>query len=255
MITYKTKEEIVKLEAGGKKLATIVRQAAKMVLPGIKTIDIDSAVREMIQREGGMPAFLNYTPLGADRPYPAAICISVNSEVVHGIPSEYVLKEGDIVGLDCGLVYEGMYTDHAVTVPVGVVREEVAELLAVTKKALAVGIAAAGHTGHVGDISAAIEQVLTAGGYGIVREFAGHGVGHKVHEEPFVPNYGKAGSGPKLSPGMVLALEPMATLGNPEVETDETDGYTVRTVDSSLAAHFEHTIAITENGVIVITKE
>ncbi|MDP3989073.1 MAG: type I methionyl aminopeptidase [bacterium] len=253
MITYKTMEEIALLREGGKRLATIVRKAGQMAKPGITTQEIDNAVSGWIAEYGDEPAFLNYQPAGADVPFPASICISINEEVVHGIPSDRVLKEGDIVGLDCGLIHKGLITDHAITVMVGEVKQEVKQLIFDTQESLSAGIAAAAPDGRVGDISAAIEAVLHKGGYGIVRELAGHGVGHKVHEEPFVPNYGKAGSGPVLKPGLVLALEPMATLGRADIETDEDDGYTIRTVDRSMAAHFEHTIAITKNGPEILT--
>ena len=253
MITYKTKEEIELLKEGGRRLASVVARAGALVKPGITTNEIDHAVKEMIDELGDKPAFLGYTPDGADRPYPGSICISVNDEVVHGIASDYVLKEGDIVGLDCGLVHEGLITDHAITFAVGDIDPKVKQLMDDTKAALEAGIAAAAPGGHVGDISAAIEEKIK--GYGIVRELAGHGVGHKVHEPPFVPNYGTKGTGPELKPGLVLALEPMATLGGEEVEFSEEDGYTVRTKDGSISAHFEHTIAITEDGVEVITKQ
>lgn len=255
-ITYKTKEDLEALREGGKRLARIVRLASEKAQPGVSTGEIDAYVKELIaEHPEDKAAFLGYTPRGADRPYPGAICISVNDEVVHGIGGDYVLKDGDIVGLDCGLVHKGLITDHAVTVAVGSVHSSVAQMIADTKRALEVGIGAISLGGHIGDISAAIEAVLKEGGYGIVRDLAGHGVGYQVHEPPFVPNYGEAGTGPEIKPGMVLALEPMATLGGDDVEFDEKDGYTVRTADGSLSAHFEHSIAISEDGVEILTKE
>ncbi|MDP3988661.1 MAG: type I methionyl aminopeptidase [bacterium] len=253
MITYKTNEEIEILREGGRRLACVVEAASQMVAPGITTKEIDARVKQLIEDGGDTAAFLGYTPDGANRPFPGAICISVNDEVVHGVPGGYALQGGDIVGLDCGLLHKGLYTDHAVTVPVGRVEDTLLELISVTKEALAVGIAHATPGCYIGDISHAIQEVLEAHRYGIVRELAGHGVGYKVHEEPYVPNYGKKGTGPLLKTGMVLALEPMATLGRADIETDEDDGYTIRTVDRSMAAHFEHTIAITKNGPEILT--
>jgi methionyl aminopeptidase len=206
----------------------------------------------LIHEGGDTAPFKGYTPWGAEYPFPAAVCISVNDEIVHGIPNERVLHEGDIVGLDCGLTHNGLITDSAITVPVGEVSQEVAVLIEKTKEALKLGIKAARGGNRIGDISAAIESVAIKMKYGNIRELGGHGVGHEVHEEPYVPNWGKKGTGPILKPGMVLALEPMFTLGSGEVVMMP-DGYTVVTEDGSWSAHFEHTILITEGDAEILT--
>lgn len=254
MIILKTSQEIEKLRIGGKRLADIVKQVAAMVHPGVTPIELNKYAEVLIAEKGDQASFLNYKPHGVKRAYPASICISVNDEVVHGIPTEssYVLKEGDIVSVDIGLIHEGMFTDHAITVPVGAVSEDARYLITQTHAALEAGIAAIRPGSHVGDIGAAIAARVPKK-LGIVTELSGHGVGHAVHEDPFVPNKARAGEGPLLKPGMVIAIEPMLTLGSPEVVLAK-DGYTYRTKDHSLAAHFEHTVLITETGAEVLTK-
>lgn len=254
MIELKTKEEIQILRKGGKRHAEIMRELITLIRPGLMTSDIDAAAVRLIKEGGDEASILHYQPYGADRPYPASTCISVNDEVVHGIPTEnpQVLKEGDVVSIDFGLTHAGMVTDMAVTVPVGKVSEEVEELLATTKKALMAGIKAAKGGKRVGDISAAIELVGVAKGYGIVEELAGHGVGYAVHEEPFVPNYGEPGKGEVIKPGTVLAIEPMFNLGSRKITLDD-DGYTYRTADGKASAHFEHTVLITKGDAEILT--
>ncbi len=254
MIKLKTKEDIAILREGGRRHGAILRELAKMVAPGVKAIDLENRTRELIAEGGDTAAFLNYTPSGADRPFPAALCLSINDEVVHGIPNEEtkILKEGDIVTLDLGLVHKGLITDAAVTVPVGNISPERARLLEVTKDALKAGIRAAKGGKKVGDISSAIEIIGLAGKFGIVEELAGHGVGYDVHEDPFVPNYGDAGKGPVLKPGMVIAIEPIFNLGDRHVDLD-LDGYTYKTVDGSPSAHFEHTVLITKGDAEILT--
>lgn len=254
-IKIKTPADIEILREGGKRHAFILGEIAKAVAPGVTTLSLDELAARLIAEGGDKPAFLGYKPYGARRPYPASLIVSINDEVVHGIPNEgeKVLKEGDIVSLDLGLVHKGLITDGAVTVPVGKVSQEAAQLLKVTKEALALGIKAAqpGHTvGHIGE---AIESFVLPHGFGIVRELAGHGVGYKVHEDPYVPNYGVAGEGDVLVPGMVIAIEPMVNVGGEKIKLDK-DGYTYRTKDGSLSAHFEHTVLITEKGPEIITK-
>ncbi|HEY0907874.1 MAG TPA: type I methionyl aminopeptidase [Candidatus Paceibacterota bacterium] len=254
-INIKKPEEIEILREGGKRHAFILKELSKMVAPGVSTKDIDDAAAKMIAEGGDTSAFLNYKPYGAKRPFPASICMSVNDAVVHGIPNEtpYILKEGDIVTLDIGLVHKGMITDAAVTLPVGKVDADSARLLKDTKQALALGIKAAkggNTTGHIGE---AIELYIGPKGYGIVEELAGHGVGYKVHEDPYVPNYGIAGEGDKLVPGMVIAIEPIVNLGTEKIRLDK-DGYTYRTADGRNSAHFEHTVVITEKGCEVLTQ-
>jgi methionyl aminopeptidase len=255
MITIKTKEDIAILRKGGKRHAAILRELATMVRPGIRAVELENRARELIANNGDKAAFLNYKPYGAKRPFPAALCVSVNDEVVHGIPNEgdKVLKEGDIVTLDLGLTHRGLITDAAITVPVGKISPELVHLLDTTEKALKTGIKAAKGGKRVGDISTAIERIGLAGKYGIVEELAGHGVGYDVHEDPYVPNYGEAGKGEALKPGMVIAIEPIFNLGGGEVEIDS-DGYTFRTADGKPSAHFEHTVLITKGDAEVLTK-
>jgi methionyl aminopeptidase len=253
MIRIKTKEEIALLAEGGKRLATTLRQVATAVRPGVTSRELDTLAFKLISEAGDKPSFLNYKPAGTDIPFPASLCVSINEEIVHGIPIDRKLKEGDIVGLDLGLNHGGLFTDHAVTVAVGEVGPAAKKLIAATKEALMVGIKAARPGNTLGDIGAAVEAVAKRNGLGVVRDLGGHGVGRKVHEEPMVANYGKKGTGVKLKEGMVLALEPMFTLGTDDVVFFP-DGYTVKTADSSLSAHFEHTIVITDKGADILTK-
>lgn len=256
MAELKTKEDIQILREGGKRHAEIMRALIAMVKPGLETSELDAALNKLIaEKKGDKAAILNYQPYGADRPYPASICVSVNDEIVHGIPTEnsVTLKEGDIVSLDFGLTHKNLITDMAVTVPVGKVSKEVEDLLTTTKAALMAGIKAAKGGKRVGDISSAIELVGLSKKYGIVEELAGHGVGYSVHEEPFVPNYGEAGKGELLKPGMVIAIEPMFNLGSRHVIFDAKDGYTYRTKDGKPSAHFEHTIVITKGDAEILT--
>ncbi len=255
MITIKTKEDIAILREGGKRHAEILRQLATMVKPGVHSSELEAHARELISDGGDKSAFLDYTPVGSKRPYPAALCVSVNDEVVHGIPNEKdkILKEGDIVSLDLGLVHKGLITDAAITVPVGKISPELEKLLEVTKKAMMIGIKAAKGGKRVGDIGNAIERVAAPFKYGVVEELAGHGVGYDVHEDPYVPNYGEPGKGEALKPGMVIAIEPMFNLGSARIKLDS-DGYTFRTADGKPSAHFEHTVVITKSGAEILTQ-
>lgn len=253
MIIKTEKEKEILYEAG-RRLSLVLDEVEALVRPGVTSAKLNSHAEQRIKEMGDMPSFLHYTPAGSRRPYPAGLCVSINDEVVHGIPSEErELKEGDIVGLDIGLRHEGLFVDMARTLPVGNVSKEARELIFITKESLLAGIAAAKSGGYVGDIGAAIEAVAKRGKLGIVRELGGHGVGKAVHEEPYIANFGKAGTGEKLVDGMVLALEPMLTQGSPAVVLEK-DGYTFRTRDGSLSAHFEHTIIVTPDGGEVITK-
>lgn len=254
-ITLKTKEDIAILREGGKRHAFILRELSKMVAPGVSTKTLDDEAARMIEEGGDTAAFLNYKPYGAKRPFPASLCVSVNDAVVHGIPNEipYVLKEGDIVTLDLGLVHKGLITDMAVTLPVGKIDAAGADLLRATKHALTLGIAAAKGGNTIGHIGEAIELYIAPLGYGIVQELAGHGVGYKVHEDPYVPNYGIAGEGEALVPGMVIAIEPIINEGTEKIRLDK-DGYTYRTRDGKRSAHFEHTVVITEHGCEILTQ-
>jgi len=243
------------LIAGGKHLATILEALRNKVAPGVTAEELDDLAEQMIRDGGDEPCFLGYTPEGTKRPYPATLCVSINDEVVHGIPNESkkVLKEGDIVGLDLGLTHNGIVVDAAVTVPVGEVGEESKKLLHTTETALAAGIAQAKVGNHMGDVSHAIQKEIESAGFKVVRELGGHGVGDSVHEEPFIPNFGHPGTGPELVEGMVLALEPISSAGGARV-TLASDGYTYRTKDGSRSAHFEHTILIEKSGARIITK-
>jgi methionyl aminopeptidase len=245
MITIRSIEELARLEQASRVVLETLDVLEKAVCPGVTTEELDRIAAEEIRRRGARPAFLGY------RGFPRTICTSVNDEVVHGIPAKRPLKEGDIVGIDCGAVVEGYYGDAARTVPVGRIDPARRRLMDATRDALTAGIAAAQAGGRVSDIGAAVEAIGVANGYGVVREFVGHGVGTSLHEEPQVPNYGPAGRGSTLRPGMVLAIEPMFNLGTGEVTVDR-DGWTVRTRDRSPSAHFEYTVAIGATGAVVL---
>ncbi|HEX9688049.1 MAG TPA: type I methionyl aminopeptidase [Thermoanaerobaculia bacterium] len=245
MITIRSFDELARLEQASRVVLETLDMLEKAVEPGVTTEELDRIAAEEIRRRGAKPAFLHY------RGFPKTICTSVNDEVVHGIPGKRSLKEGDIVGIDCGAVVDGYYGDAARTLPVGRIDPVRARLLEVTREALSAGIAAARPGGRVSDIGAAVEAVALAHGYGVVREFVGHGVGTALHEEPQIPNYGPGGKGSTLKPGMVLAIEPMFNLGSGAVSVDR-DGWTVRTRDRNASAHFESTIAIGPDGPIVL---
>lgn len=254
MIIIKTAKEIETLREGGRRLATILYKVKDMVAPGVSTQDLDMYAERLIREGGDTPAFLNYRPEGAHTPFPASLCVSVNDEVVHGIPKKSkVLKEGDVVSIDLGLNHKGMFTDMALTVPVGKVDAKVSKLLKITEDALKRGIQSAQPGFKTGDISSAIETYVLPYKYGIVEELAGHGVGRAIHEDPYIPNFGKPDTGEELRPGMVIALEPMLNLGTKNVTLDR-DGYTFRTADGKPSAHFEHTVLITEHGPEILTK-
>ncbi len=255
MAKLKSKEEIEIMKEGGKRHAFILSELVKKVSPGVSTDDLEIFARKLLEEGGDKGAFLNYTPRGAKRPYPAVLNVSVNNEIVHGIPNENptILQEGDVVSLDLGVTHKGLITDSAVTVGVGKMKKEDQMLIKHCKEALAIGIKAAKGGGHIGDIGHAIESFIRPLGYGLCSGLAGHGVGYKVHEEPFVPNEGRKGEGELLRPGMVIAIEPMITLGTDKIILAG-DGYTYKTADGSNAAHFEHTVAITESQPIILTK-
>jgi methionyl aminopeptidase len=267
MVTIKTKEDIAILREGGRRHAAIMRELVKLVKPGVFTHDLDTAAVRLIKEfdlntttgksDGDKSALLGFQPHGAQRPYPSSICVSVNEEVVHGIPTESnrELQEGDIVSIDFSLVHRGLYTDMAVTVPVGEIEPELMDLIETTKKALMAGIRAAKGGKYTSDIATAVERVGHGGkGYGIVEELVGHGVGYGVHEDPYVPNYisGVKGKGDVLQPGMTIAIEPMFNLGIKDVFID-VDGYTIFTADGLPSAHFEHTVLITKGAAEIIT--
>lgn len=252
-VTVKTPEDIAILREGGRRLAGILRRLATETKPGISTFDLDALAERLIREQGGAPVFKGYKIAEAKTPFPASICTSVNDEVVHGIPRrERVLKDGDVLGIDIGMRYKGLITDTALTVGVGAVSADAERLIRVTREALGLGIDAARPGATLGDIGHAVGSHLKKERLGVIRDLAGHGVGYKLHEPPLIPNYGKQGTGLTLREGMVIAIEPMATLGDWRIILDR-DAWTFRTADGSLAAHFEHTIAVGKEGAEVLT--
>lgn len=255
MITIKSSDEIEVMREGGKRLAFILQEVVNAVKPGVSTADLNDLAQSLAKERGDIPSSLNYKPKGAKRAYPASICVSINDEIVHGIPNENpkILKEGDIVSLDMCLTHGGMVVDSAVTVGVGIIDPIAQKLISVTKESMYAGIKAAKGNGHIGDIGYAIERVAKANGFSIVEDLCGHGVGYSVHEDPYVPNYGEKGRGDKLKSGMTIAIEPMLNEGKKEVYIDD-DGYTFKTKDGLRSAHFEHTVLITNKGAEILTK-
>jgi methionyl aminopeptidase len=253
-MTITNDKERENLIEAGKRLARVLAALRAKVAPGVTAEELDDMAERLIRDGDDEPAFLGYRPEGARRAYPATLCVSVNDEIVHGIPNESVkvLKEGDIVGLDLGLSHNGAIVDAAITVPIGAVSEEMKKLIRATEAALVAGILEAVPGNHVGDISHAIQKEIEGAGFSVMKELGGHGVGDTVHDEPFIPNYGRPGAGILLEEGMVLALEPIASAGKAAVVLAP-DGYTYRTRDGSRSAHFEHTILIEKGGARIIT--
>ncbi len=248
MVRLKNVSDVQRIAKAGSIIRCIFDNLKKIIKPGVSTFELDELIEKMILDRGGRPAFKGY------RGFPAASCISVNEVVVHGIPRrDKVLKEGDIVGIDIGVEKDGFYADSAYTFAVGEVSEEDKRLMEVTYTALMKAIEKAKDAERVGDISYVVQRTVERQGFSVVRDFVGHGVGFKIHEEPMVPNYGRPGTGPKIEKGMVLAIEPMVNAGTWEVEVDRKDGWTVYTKDRKKSAHYEHTIAIFEKGVIILT--
>ena len=246
-IELKTPDEVARIREACRIVHDVLEELARAAQPGVTTAELDRLAASRTRERGAAPAFLGY------HGYPASLCISVNDEVVHGIPSpRRVLCEGDVVGLDFGVVKDGWFGDAARTVPVGRVGDDASRLLAAARDALAAAVAAARPGGHVGDIGAAVQALVEARGFSVVREFVGHGIGRRLHEPPQVPNFGRGGAGATLRPGLVLAIEPMVNAGEPGVEILD-DGWTAVTADGSLSAHFEDTVLITENGPEILT--
>ena len=247
MIIRKSKAEIEKMGSAGSIVAKVLQRLSAMVEPGVTTADLDHQADKMIRDEGAIPTFKGYNG------YPASICTSINDEVVHGIPGKRKLREGDIVGIDCGATYLGYVGDAAVTVPVGRVSEDVQELMTATRQSLyeAIGKCVVGN--RLGDVCHAVQAYVEPLGYSVVQNYCGHGIGRAMHEEPQVPNYGRAGTGPYLREGWVIAIEPMINLGRHETR-QLPDGWTVVTQDGRPSAHFEHTVAITEDGPRILTQ-
>lgn len=252
-ILIKSQKEIELMRQAGRIVAQTLALLSENVKPGITTGELDKMAYDFIKSQGAIPSFKGYHPFPDIQPFPGTICASVNEEIVHGIPGERVLKEGDIIAIDCGAIYRGWQGDSATTVAVGKISPELKALLETTKASLEAGIAQAKRGNQVGDISHAVEQrILQGGKYGIVREYGGHGLGRRLWEEPSVPNHGAAHQGPRLGVGMVIAIEPMVNIGGDTTEALE-DGWTVVTKDRTPSAHFEHTVAITENGPDILT--
>lgn len=246
VIEYKSERELMLIRESGRITARTLDLLEQSIQPGITTLDLDRLAEDFIRSQSAVPAFKGY------KGFPRSVCISINNEVVHGIPGSRKLREGDIVGLDLGVVWRGWYSDAARTVPVGTIRGEACKLLGVTREALFKGIEQCRAGKHLSDIGAAVQQHVEAHGCSVVRDLVGHGIGRALHEEPQVPNFGQAGHGLKLRPGLVIAVEPMVNLGDFKVAILP-DKWTIVTEDGSLSAHFEHTIAVTSNGPRILT--
>lgn len=255
MITLKTKEEITILREGGKILAEVLHIVAKSAHHGVSTFELNKIAEDFIAKFNARPSFKNYKPEKGMPPYPAALCTSLNNEIVHCAPKkEIILKEGDILGLDLGIRYKNLCTDAAITIAIGNISEKAKKLIDTTEKSLYAGVNEAVIGNAIGDIGYAVSKVIESGGFSVIRDLVGHGVGHSVHEEPQIPNYGRKGKGEKLKDGMILAIEPMTAMGDWRMKACENDRFGYCTFDGGLSAHFEHTIAVTENGPEVLTR-
>lgn len=251
MIALKSAREIEIMKRANIIVAEVLRELKEKVAAGVTTLELDAIAEELTLKKNAIPAFKGYNVAG--RIYPRCLCASINEEIVHGIPTNRALREGDIIGLDYGVIYEGFYGDSAVTVGVGRVSDEARRLMEVTELALYKGIEQLHDGKRLGDLGHAVQQIAESAGYSVVRAFVGHGIGRKLHEEPPVPNYGEPDRGIRLREGMVLAIEPMVNVGGCEVEIKE-DGWTAVTRDGSLAAHFEHSVAITKDGPVILSQ-
>jgi methionyl aminopeptidase len=246
MIIGKSKKELEKMRAAGRLVAQVREELRRMVAPGVTTLELDRAAEQMIRDAGALPTFKGYNG------FPYSICASVNEQIVHGFPSNYELKEGDIFSIDCGVTLEGFVGDTATTIPVGKVSEDRLKLIRVTEECLERAIRQCVPGNHLGDIGWAVQEFAEANGYSVVRDYVGHGIGRRMHEDPQIPNYGRPGLGPKIKSGYVFAIEPMINIGSHHTKT-LSDGWTVVTVDGQPSAHFEHTIAIMDEGPEVLT--
>lgn len=246
MIVLKNKAELAKMRIAGRISAQALQVGGEAVMPGVTTAQIDMAIHKFIKSQNAIPSFLGYSG------FPASACISINDEVIHGIPGDRVIHEGDIVSIDVGAIYDGFHGDNAATFAAGKISREAQQLLDVTRECLYKGIEAAVAQARVGDVSWAVQSCAEKSGYGVVRSYVGHGVGRQMHESPEVPNFGNPGRGPRLASGMTIAIEPMINIKGGDVKVLP-DGWTVLTSSGSLSAHFEHTIAITDNGPLILT--
>jgi methionyl aminopeptidase len=251
VIALKSPREIEIMRRANVIVAEVLQELKRRVAPGVTTLDLDAVAEELTLKKNAIPAFKGYNVAG--RVYPRCLCASINEEIVHGIPSNRALREGDIVGLDYGVIFEGYYGDSAITVGVGKVSEEARRLMDVTEQSLYKGIEQLRDGKRLGDLGSVVQKIAEDAGYSVVRAFVGHGIGKKLHEEPAVPNYGEPEHGLRLKEGMVLAIEPMVNVGGYEVEIKE-DGWTAVTKDGSLAAHFEHSVAITKDGPFILSQ-
>ncbi|HEX5022029.1 MAG TPA: type I methionyl aminopeptidase [Candidatus Binatia bacterium] len=251
MISLKSPREIEIMRRANVIVAEVLQELKRRVAPGVTTLDLDAVAEQMTLKNNAIPAFKGYNVGG--RIYPRCLCASINDEIVHGIPSNRALREGDIIGLDYGVIFEGFYGDSAVTVGVGKVSEEAQRLMDVTEQSLYKGIEQLRDGRRLGDLGAAVQRFAESAGFSVVRAFVGHGIGKRLHEEPPVPNYGEPERGLRLKEGMVLAIEPMVNAGGYEVEIKD-DGWTAVTKDGSLAAHFEHSVAITKDGPFILSQ-
>jgi methionyl aminopeptidase len=247
MILLKSLQEIAKMEVANRIVAEILEGVKEKVKPGVETRELDEVAEDMCRQRQVEPAFKGY------RGYPRSICVSVNDEIVHGIPGTRQLKAGDLVSLDFGVKYDGYYGDAAITVPIGEVDPKARALMETTERSLYAGIAMVKAGNRLSDISHAVQAVVEEGGFGVIRDFVGHGIGRSLHEDPQIPNFGPPGRGPALQVGMTLAIEPMTSLGSWQVRILK-DGWTAVTQDGSYAAHFEHSVALTENGVLILSR-
>jgi methionyl aminopeptidase len=251
VISLKSAREIEIMKRANLIVAEVLQELKRRVAPGVTTLDLDAIAEEMTLKKDAIPAFKGYNVAG--RIYPRCLCASVNDEIVHGIPSNRLLREGDIIGLDYGVIYEGFYGDSAITVGVGKVSAQAQRLMDVTEQSLYKGIEQLHDGKRLGDLGSVVQKIAEDAGFSVVRAFVGHGIGKKLHEEPPVPNYGEPDRGLRLKEGMVLAIEPMVNAGSHEVEIKE-DGWTAVTKDGSLAAHFEHSVAITKSGPVILSQ-
>ncbi|HOE74396.1 MAG TPA: type I methionyl aminopeptidase [bacterium] len=249
MTKIKNSAEIAQMRRAGEILAIILHELRLAVRPGVTTYELDALAFNLCKKHRVKPAFLGFNG------YPASLCASTNEVVVHGIPNKKKLVDGDILGLDMGVNHNGYYADSALTVPVGKIHKSAKELIEITKKSLLLAIKTVKHGSRIGDIGAVVSQLAHEHGFGVIRELTGHGIGKKLQEDPSIPNYGTQGKGALLEAGMTIAIEPMLTAGSPEIDLDRNDGWTIRTKDKSLAAHFEHTVLVTPSGCEILTKK
>ena len=247
MITIKNNKEIELMREAGRICATVIAEMHKYIVPGVTTKQLDEIAERIIRSNGATPSFKGLYG------FPGAACVSVNNELIHGIPGNRILKEGDLVTIDVGAKYKGYHSDTAYTYPVGEVSEEAKRLMAVTEKSLYIGLEQVKPGNRISDIGHAIQVYLESNGYGVPRDYTGHGVGKDIHEDPIIPNYGVANRGPRIAKGMVFAIEPMVTLGEYYTRT-LFDDWTVKTIDGKITAHYEHTVAVTDNGYEILTK-